>query len=378
MTGTERWTDSSVIAWLLASDEPAARWIAHAQLVEAPDQVGLAAAEHARVLADPATEGLIARLPDWTVPAEISGHQSPAYAPNLITLLADMGVTAGDDDRIERLLDAMLQNRLPDGRFALVGPGGAAPGQASGSLLCDHHAITDILLRLGRGDDPRVTEALTIIADDVTVTPQGPGWPCRPDPASGFRGPGRARDLCPQATLEALRAWSHLPAEARPNQVHDIARTSVRAWRARADEQPHMFGHGYRFKIVKWPTTWYDVHGVMDTLGRFPELWRGPTADPDDRQALTELLACLIAYNLAPDGTVTPQSCYRGFEAHSFGQKKQPSPFATARLHQVLSRFADLADAAAAVDVTTLSSSKGGQGTARPPAHRGSLRGGGR
>ncbi len=271
----------------------------------------------------------------------------------------------------------MLRNRLPDGRFGLLGAGDTPTGPASGSLLCDHHAITETLLRLGRGDDPRVTQALTIIAADVTVTPQGPGWPCRPDPASGFRGPGRARDLCPQTTLQALRAWSYLPAESARPGVLDIARTSLHVWRARADEQPHMFGHGCRFKIVKWPTTWYDVHAVLETLGRYPELWRGPTAHPVDRQALIELLACLVAYNLAPDGTVTPQSCYRGFEGYSFGQKKSPSPFATARLHQVLRRFADLAQDAADVDVTALHSSRAAGARHRPPAtRRGRVRGG--
>ncbi|MGF1597271.1 MAG: hypothetical protein ACFCVK_10125 [Acidimicrobiales bacterium] len=122
-----------------------------------------------------------------------------------------------------------------------------------------------------------------------------------------------------------------------------------------------------RFKTVKWPTTWYDIHGVLDTLGRYPAIWRGPEADPDDRRALAELVACLIAYNIADDGTVTPRSCYRGFEDYSFGQKQRPSPFATARLLQVLHRFDDLCDEAAAVDVTALTSSKGGTGTARPP-----------
>jgi len=28
---------------------------------------------------------------------------------------------------------------------------------------------------------------------------------------------------------------------------------------------------------------------------------------------------------------VTPRSCFKGFEAYSFGQKKVPSPWATAR-----------------------------------------------
>jgi hypothetical protein len=54
----------------------------------------------------------------------------------------------------------------------------------------------------------------------------------------------------------------------------------------------------------------------------------------------------------------------------SFGQKKTPSGFATARVLAVLHRLDDLADDAATVDVTALSSSKGGTGSALPPRPR--------
>lgn len=362
--------ERAVLEWILASLEPAARWIVHAHLLDGDEHVRFAATEREAVLNDPATEGLIARLPDWNSPAEFSGHQHPGFAPNLLGLLADMGVVGGDDDRIERLLDSMLGHQLPDGRFAMLSTSHVAPEGGWGSLLCDTHAITEVLLRFSRGDDPRVACALQTTLDDLAATAQGRGWPCRPDEVSGFRGPGRKHDLCPQATLEALRVWSHVPTAQQPVELLDAARVSLRVWRSRGDHQPYMFGHGSRFKTVKWPTTWYDIHGVLDTLGRYPALWRGPAADPDDRRALAELVACLIAYNIADDGTVTPQSCYRGFEDYSFGQKKRPSPFATARLLQVLRRFDDLSDEAAAVDVTTLASSKGGTGTARPPKLR--------
>lgn len=361
---------TEVLTWILASAEPAARWVVHAHLLDGAEHDRRAEIERSAVLADPATQALLDRLPDWEVAAELSGHQSPAFVPNLLGLLADLGVEGGDDERVERVLDAMLRHQLPDGRFASVATSRVNPQPAWGSLLCDTHAITDVLLRYGRGTDPRVTRALRTTTDDLADTTQGRSWPCRPDEVSRFRGPGRKNDVCPQASLEALRAWSWVPPDERPPEIHAAARVALRVWRTRADEQPYMFGHGYRFKIVKWPTTWYDVHGVLDTLGRYPALWRGPAADPADRRSLAELMACLIAYNLAADGTVTPQSCYRGFEDYSFGQKKVPSPFATARLHQVLRRLDDLADEAARIDVTALGSSKGGTGTPRPPRVR--------
>ncbi len=350
--------------WVLASAEPSARWIVRSALLD--DPAG-AAAEHRHVLADPGVDGLIGRLGDWTVDRGLSGHASPAFVPNLLTLLADLGVGPGDDPRVEHVLDAMLDHTLPDGRFASFG---RAPGSATagwGSLLCDTHAVTEVLLRFGRGSDPRVSRALALMTSDLTTTAQGDAWPCRADPASGFRGPGRRGDVCPQVTLEALRACSRVPPDDRPRHLLDAARVVLGVWRARALARPHMFGHGYHFKVVKWPTTWYDVLAVLDTLGRYPALWGGPEAEQVDRRALVELMACLVAYNVAADGRVTPQSCYRGFEAYSFGQKADPSPFATARVHQVLRRLAALAPEAAAVDVGSLGSSKGGTGTPRPP-----------
>jgi hypothetical protein len=67
---------------------------------------------------------------------------------------------------------------------------------------------------------------------------------------------------------------------------------------------------------------------------------------------------------------VTPRSTAKGFASSSFGQKRTPSGFATARVLAVLHRLDDLAADAAAVDVTALRSSKGGSGTALPPTQR--------
>ena len=63
-----------------------------------------------------------------------------------------------------------------------------------------------------------------------------------------------------------------------------------------------MFGHGRQFKRGKWPATWYSALELVDTLGRYPEVWDGPQADPDDRRALAEVAACAVAYNFDEQG----------------------------------------------------------------------------
>lgn len=370
-TGWIELLGSDPVPWLLASGEPAARWLTLTSLLDRrPDDPEVVEA-HAAVLADPRTADLIDRLPDWEAGGPLSGHNSPAFAPNLLGLLADMGVAAGDSPAVDRLLDAMLRHQDDDGRFATCATSRINATPAWGALLCDTHTIADVLVRYGRAAEPAAVLAFARMEADLVPTSQGIAWSCLP--SLGFRGPGRKGDACPQVSLEALRAIARLPEErfdqpgARHPAALDAARTVLAVWRGRATRQPYMFGHGYAFKTVKWPPFWYSALGVLDAVGRYPELWRGAGAQAEDRRSVAELAACLVAYNVDPDGRVTPRSCYRGFEGHSFGQKQQPSPFATALVAAALRRVDDLAGEIAAVDVLALGSSKGGAGTARPP-----------
>ena len=370
MSGGTAWArllGADPVPGLLACGEPAAVWVARTAVLGQPADDPEVVAARAAVLADAGTAALTGRLPDWAAGDRLSGHHDPRFAPHLLNLLADMGMTETDHPRISRLLDQFLAHQDRDGRFLSFGPARAGQEPVWGALPCDTHPVTEALVRYGRAGDPGVQRALARIVDDLTTTTQGRAWPCRPHTVTGFRGPGRKSDFCPQVTLQALRAFAALPAAARPGGLTDAARVALRAWRLRGTEKPYMFGHGMAFKTVKWPVTWYGAYAVLDTLGRYPQLWRGPDSDPADRAALAELAACLVAYNAGPDGWVTPRSVYRGFESFSFGQKKRPSPFATARLLAVLHRLDELAGDAEATDIRALTSSKGGHGHAMPP-----------
>jgi hypothetical protein len=352
---------------LLASSEPGTRWLTLTGVLGLPLDDPAVVSAHEAVLADPSVCSLIERLPDWEADNDISGHDRPLYAPNLLGLLADMGVAAGDDPRIGRTLDSMLSHQDEEGRFQSYGRLRASAAEWH-SLLCDSHAIVEALLRFGRGDDVRVRQALHRMGDDLADLAQGRAWPCLPEPVTGFRGPGRKADFCPLVTLQALRAFSYRSADERPGWLVDVARVSLRAWLERGSEKPYMFGHGRQFKRVKWPATWYNSLTVLDAVGRFPALWASSDSRAEDIRAIAEIAACLVAYNVDPaTGMVTPRSCFQGFEEFSFGQKKQPSPYATARVLAALARVTDLTDAIRGVDVLTLTSSKGGAGTALGP-----------
>jgi hypothetical protein len=358
------------VPWVLASAEPGARWLLLTGVLGRPADDPQVRREHAAVLDDAGTRALLDRLPDWEAGGRFSGHDSPAFAPNLLNLLADLGVQGGDAPQVERLLDQLLAHQEPDGRFTSYTSVRASEPPTWGALPCDHHAVTEVLVRFGRGTDVRVGRALERMAADLAGTAQGRAWLCLPHTSTGWRGPGRKGDFCPMATLQALRTFARVPAVQRPPGLAGTARVSLAAWRRRGEQQPYMFGHGRRFKTVKWWPTWYGALTVLDGLAGYPQLWRDAAPDDPDRRALAELLACLVAYNVGPDGRVVPSSAFRDLGGFSFARKRSPSAAATARVLAVLAAYDGLADDVAAVDVRLLGSSRGGTGTAVPPQHR--------
>lgn len=161
------------VPWLLSSDEPAARWVTLTAVLDREQTDPAVLEARQQVVADIHTLKLVERLPKWASGVRLSGHDSPEFAPHLLNLLADMGVRAGDFDRIEALLDAMLAHREPSSRFPSYGvlPGGSEP--IWGSLLCDSHPILEVLVRFGREQDARVQAGLARMASDLTATAQG-------------------------------------------------------------------------------------------------------------------------------------------------------------------------------------------------------------
>lgn len=289
--------------WSRSSDEPSARRVVATHVDEKSNGDPAVVAAHGAVLNDSVTEELLGRVFPWGSGPPVSGHNSPGFVANLLHLLADMGLQGGDDDRTEAVLDAFLALQDDEGRFEAYGMVRGKEREMWGSLACDHHTITDALVRFGRGSSPGVKRALGRMTSDLTDTAQGSGWLCSPHTVSGFRGPGRKADVCPQVTLEAARSFSRVPPDQRPEGLDATVRTSISVWSDRLNHKPYMFGHGRRFNKVKWPTFWYDVHWVLDTVGRYPDTWAlGP-----ERRSVAEMAACLIAYNFGDEGRVTPR-----------------------------------------------------------------------
>jgi hypothetical protein len=78
------------------------------------------------------------------------------------------------------LLDQMLAHQAALGQFMRVGISRSSPEPVWSWLLCNTHALVEVLLRFGRGDDTRVQAALARMAAELGPTAQGRAWPCIP------------------------------------------------------------------------------------------------------------------------------------------------------------------------------------------------------
>lgn len=326
---------------LLASDEPFARFVTWTAVFGKPEHDAEVRRARQAVLDDPRIHALADRLPGWESGFAFSGHNSPGFPPTILRLLHGLGVRAGDVPAIERMLDAMLRHQADDGRYLTPGGTTGKSPSAWASLPCDHFALLEVLLLFGRKDAPGIEKALARVRETFADTAQGPAWHCIPDPVAKWRGPGRKNDACLQVTVEALRLFALVDPSLQPPRLAAAARSLLGAWRNRATEKPYMFGHGKRFVAGKWPPTWYDASAVLEALAPYPSVWEGKTAAAEDRTAAADMVRALATL-FGADGLVTPRSCYKGFEAYSFGQKKKPSPWATARLCGLLRAFSSV------------------------------------
>ena len=106
--------------------------------------------------------------------------RQPRLRAELCCTCLPIEVEEGDETRVERLLDQMLEHQTPSRRFMSYGTSRMSPEPVWGSLLCDTHAITEVLVRFGRAEDPRFEPRWTACAKI---------WCSRPRVAPGRASP---------------------------------------------------------------------------------------------------------------------------------------------------------------------------------------------
>jgi len=181
---------------------------------------------------------------------------------------------------------------------------------------------------MGCGDDPCVQRAVEHVVNCVDEN----GWRCRCAPELGrFRGPGRKDDVCPIATVYALKALSQVPDLIDSRATRGGVEALLSHWEQQSEGKHYMFGIGADFRKLKYPFIWYDILHVVDVLSRFP------FARTDRR---FKAMLSVIMDQVGDEGGCTATSMYQVWKGWSFADKKQPSPWLTLLVLRLQSRIA--------------------------------------
>ncbi len=162
MNWQEQLNDDSV-SWLLEPENPGVRYMAMRDLLDkASDDPDMISALHAAH-----TQGPIAAVLDQIQPEGNWAERGPGYLPKYrssvwsITLLAQLGARASEDERIRRACAYLLdQSMTPGGQFTIN-------GTPSGTIDCLQGNLCWALLTIGY-DDPRLALAFEWMARTVT------------------------------------------------------------------------------------------------------------------------------------------------------------------------------------------------------------------
>ena len=258
--------------WLLNAGEPWTRYRTLVDLLGRPADAPKVRAARAEMLAHPQVQTLIADAASWPG-YPLKRHNDAKHPLHKLTVLADFGLTA-DDPGMAAVTDAVLAGQAGDGPFQIltnIHPryGGSGQDQWHWSL-CDAPVTLHALISYGLGDDPRVKRGLDHLLNSVSDN----GWRCVT--ASGFRGPGRKADPCPIVNVYALKALAQAPELLDSPAARAGAEMLLWHWERQKERKIYLFGIGADFCKLKYPFVWYDILHVVDVLGRFPFIHADP------------------------------------------------------------------------------------------------------
>ncbi len=325
---------TETLEWLLEPDDPAVRHLALRDLLDRPadDLELLAARREAHRI------GPIAAILDAMDPAGYWVEPGPGYGPKYrstvwsVTMLAQCGASAAEDERIGRACAYVLDHALtPDGRFSTNG----AP---SGSIDCLHGNLLTALLDLGCAD-PRLEAAFDWAARSVTGEGVAPRTErdAAPRYYAGKCGPGfacgaNANLPCAWGAAKIMLAFGRVPAAWRTPLVERAIRQGV-DFLFSVDPAEATYPSGYSAKPSgNWWKFGFPVFYVTDLLQIVEALVAlGYGSDPRLANALD-----IVRAKQDATGRWPLEYDYTGKTWVDVGAKKQPSKWVTLRALRVL------------------------------------------
>ena len=310
---------TDVTRWLLASDEPWTRYRTLIDLLHRPADDAEVVTARTALLAHPRVKELMTWAASWPG-YPLTRHNDASHPIYALSTLADLGLRA-DDRGMKTTLKKVLAHQSKEGAFQTtvnVSQTFGGTGEDMWAwMLCDAPTLLYSLLAMGLGDDPRVRRAVDHVVNCVDEN----GWRCRGAPELGrFRGPGRKDDVCPIATVYALKALSQVPELIDSRATRCGVEALLSHWEQQSEGKHYLFGIGTDFRKLKYPFIWYDILHVVDVLSRFPFVHT-------DRRF--KAMLNVITEQVGAEGRCTATSMYQAWKGWSFADKKQPSPWLT-------------------------------------------------
>ena len=331
------------LSWVLESDSPGVRYLSMRDLLDyAPDDPEFQAARKAAHNEGP-IPGILDEMEDHGFWARPGPGYNPKYRSSVwsMILLAQLGASIQEDERIERACAYLLEQALaPGGQFT-------ASGAPSGTADCLQGNLCWAFLELGY-DDPRLETAFEWMARTVT----GEGLAPNSDRQAPMRfyasqcGPtfacGSNNKLpCAWGGVKVMLAFSKLPMEQRTPLIERAIEHGVE-FLLSVDPAEADYPTGWNDKPSRnWWKFGFPVFYVTDLLqnvealialgyGRDPRL---ANAMDVIREKQDRLGRWPLDYN------------YIGKTWVDFGEKRQPNKWVTLRALRVLKMEAEFANA---------------------------------
>ncbi|GIK43541.1 MAG: hypothetical protein BroJett011_73740 [Chloroflexota bacterium] len=322
------------LTWLLEADSPGVRYLALRDLLDCPEgNPELAAARQAAH-----TQGPIAAILAEMNPAGSWAEPGPGYNPKYrstvwtVIMLAQLGASAGQDERIALGCNYLLEHALTAGGHF------TASGAPSGTADCLQGNLCWALVELGC-NDPRLASAFEWMARSVTGEGVAPAE-ARQEAVryyAGKCGPifacGSNNKLpCAWGGVKVMHAFSRWPLERRTPLIDRAIRQGV-DFLFSTDPALADYPTGYSDKPSgNWWKFGFPVFYVTDLLQNVEVLvGLGYGHDPRLANALT-----LIRQKQDGQGRWPLEYDYAGKTWVDFGPKKQPNKWVTLRALRVL------------------------------------------
>lgn len=257
----------------------------------------------------------------------LSSHKSANQLFHTLVFLADIGIKISDLNMrivVDKILSITDEGGIPCLVSIIPEAYGGTGKEEKAWVLCDAPSVLYALRKLGC-TDKKIDKAVKALSGLISSNAYG----CHASKSLGsWRGPGKASDPCPYASLIMLKLLLQYE-DLYHNEIKICAETLLNLWENSKTKHPYIFYMGTDFRKLKLPFIWYDILHVTEVLSQVKEVKNDPR--------LLEMLSVIESKN--NNGDFIPESVYMAYKAWDFGQKKKTSDYLTYCILKIKNRL---------------------------------------